>query len=151
MRGGAGRPPPYRLIVAAVSEKREGLHTIEAAARLAAASHAKLVVYHAIDLPSIPLPPDSPLFREALAALRERALNILRAAEAIARSLGVDDVETVKLEGDPVEGLWEVVRRVGRPDLIVVGRPPRGVLGSRVTRILRGSPSSVLIASPQRP
>ncbi len=146
--GGEG----YRLILAAVSERREGLYTVELAARIAARTGARLVIYHSIDVASIPLPPDDPVFREVLSRLRARARSLLEAAAAIAESMGARRVETVKLEGDPVEGLWEVIRRIGTPDLIVVGYPsrrPLGPLGSGVHRIIRGAPASVLIAAPQ--
>ncbi len=139
----------YRRIVVAVSEKPEGLYAVEVAARIAAASGARLVIYHAVDVGAIPFPPDSPQFLEALRALRERAWQVLNVAEAIALNMGVRDVAKVKLEGDPVEGLWEVLRREGAPDLIVIGRP-RGrlgpLIGSRAVRILRGSSVSVLVA-----
>jgi len=139
----------YRLVLVAVNERPEGLHAVEVASRIAAASSARLLIYHAVDVPSIPFPPDSPQFLEALRRLRERARQVLEVAEAIAASMGVKEVVRVKLEGDPVEGLWEVVRRYGRPDLIVVGRPrgrPGFLVGSRVFRILRGSPATVLVA-----
>ncbi len=141
--------PGYRLVVAAVSPAPQGLHTLRAAARIAAGSRATLVVYHAVDTAGIPLPPDSPLYAEVLREMRERASRILEAARAIAESMGVERVVTVKLEGDPVDGLWEALRRAGgAPDLIVVGRPrrPPALPGSRVVRVIRGAPSAVLVA-----
>jgi len=150
----AGAERGYRLILAAVSERREGLYTVEYAARLAAASGARLVVYHAVDPAGIPLPEDSPLYREVLARLRARARALLEAARAIAESLGVGEVETLKMEGDPVEGLWRAVELAGDPDLIVIGYPQRRLLGaltSRALRIVRGAPSSVLVVAPPAP
>jgi nucleotide-binding universal stress UspA family protein len=121
----------YSTVVVGTDGSESSLRAVARAGALAGAVGATLVVASAY----LPSEQDSRDLAEAQEVLRDDAYQVVGshpAEEAVrnaadqARRAGAKDVRTVALEGSPVEGLLEIVRKENA-DLLVVGN--RGLAG----------------------
>lgn len=121
---------------------------LEEAVEMAQLTGAKLTIVTVISMISpsfgVPVP-----MGDTFAALLDDAKNRLTAIKARIVAKGVRDVETVLLEGDPVDRVVEFAEK-NRPDLIVVGSrglstAGRFLLGSVSDGILHHAHCSVLV------
>jgi nucleotide-binding universal stress UspA family protein len=141
----------YQLVAVGTDGSESSFRAVDRAAVIAVGSQARLLIVCAYR-------PEADT-RDAERALGEDAAfhvlgstpaeETLKRAEERARSGGVTDVETVAIQGDPVDAVTETVRSRSA-DLVVVGN--RGLnsltgrlLGSVPQGISRGAAGDVLI------
>ncbi len=111
----------FQSILVPVDGSDSAAHALSLSAGIAAAVGAKLSVIHV--LANHKLPPDMEHFVEIEHIAQERApvrigQRIVDAARDDALKLGVDDVQTLVVEGDPAE---QIVAASRDADLIVMG------------------------------
>lgn len=137
----------YARVVVGTDGSESAGRAVGRAAEVAAASGASLLIvcaYH---------PEGRETVHEAEEAMGEDAFNVVGSSPALAtlsraqdsiREVGVSSVETVAVEGDPVESLVDVAQSRDA-DLVVTGN--RG-LGTLTGRLLGSVPSGVSRRSP---
>lgn len=138
----------YRTIVVGTDGSESSLRAVEKAAALAADESAALnivVAYHPESAQALLSLDDHPRSDHDADA----ASKVLRSARTQANALGIDQVETRLVAGNPVEVLLALVREVDA-DMLVVGN--RGLnslsgrlLGSVPADLARRAPCDVLI------
>lgn len=125
-----------RSVVVAVDWSPVSERAVHLAAELARSMNARCVLVHVRSPPGRPTDPDGP---PGLLS-REEVDELAMAWASKAKAAGVSAVETVLLEGPPVDALLAYVE-ANPPDLLVFGR--RGL--SAGTRMLLGGISSSVL------
>ena len=141
----------YQLVAVGTDGSESSFRAIDRAAVIAAGSQARLLLICAYRPEADTRDAERALGRDAAFHVlgSTPAEETLKRAEERARSGGVTDVETVAVQGDPVEAVTTTVRSRSA-DLVVVGN--RGLnsltgrlLGSVPQGISRGAAGDVLI------
>lgn len=135
---------PFQRILVAVDGSDHAFDAARVAARLAAATSARITLMTAYHAPSEAL--GEPNYSRALTEALDAAQRLLEDARRVTLNAGGLEPQVEWLAGDPAETIVEAAR-AGDYDLVVMGTLGRGRLGAA----LLGSVSSAVAAQAGRP
>ena len=138
----------FNKILVALDGSEHATHALRTAVGLATRCDATLVLFHAVQTPQLRADYDKVVAKKAQKVYRqigrERADDILEAAEKEARKAGLSEVERLVLEGDPVKATVKAIGKASA-DLLVIGT--RGMTGLREIA-MGGVAHKVTVAAP---
>ena len=138
----------FNKILVALDGSDHATKALQTAVELAIRCDATLVLCHAVQTPQLRADYDKVVAKKAQKIYRqigkERADDILGAAEKVARKAGLSEVERLVQDGDPVKALLKAIDKASA-DLLVIGT--RGMTGLREIA-MGGVAHKVTVAAP---
>jgi len=122
----------FKKILVALDGSDHATHALRTAVDLATRCEATLVLCHAVQTPQLRADYDKVVAKKAQKVYRqigkERADDILGAAEKLVRKAGLSEVDRLVEEGDAIKALLKAIDKTSA-DLLVIGT--RGMTGLR--------------------